>query len=193
MMKKDMLKLEVLLRVPGLILLGIILFTQTAHCQNWVEERTYVSEGAVIPRIDGLLTGHIKGNFGSFTWFQIQQGYAEAYGGATYSPKSWMQLALGVGIEEDKHPARIGSYIWMGKGPVSVLAVFEDGGSGFWYKVEATYQTKSKFAVGFLSERYHGTGPKMEFSVPRTALKLWCAPLIENGSVKPVLGVRWSL
>lgn len=191
--KKDVLRLEVLLRVPGLIILVVLLLVRAAYGQNWVEERTYVAGGMATPRIDGLLATPIKSQMGGFIWFQVQQGYSQAYGGLTYAPKSWLQVALGGGLEQDKHPARIGSYVWMGKAKISGLAVFEDGGSGFWYKVESNYQATPKLGIGMLSERYHGSGPKIEFSVPHTALKLWCAPLASGTSLRPVFGVRWSL
>ncbi len=178
--------------VPVLMVLALLLAGQ-AFGQNWVEERTYVAGGVATPRINGLLTRPVKGVLGSFVWFQVQESYSQAYAGATYSPKPWMQLALGAGLEEDKHPARIGSYVWAGKGPVSGLAVFEDGGSGFWWKAEANYQAKPRLGVGMLSEVYKGTGLKLEFSVPHTRLKLWFAPLWKDGAVRPLVGVRWSL
>ncbi len=175
------------------IVLAILAFAVLASAQNWVEERTYVSGGAATPRIDGLLTQSIKGNLGSFEWFQVQQGYSQAYAGATYSPKPWLQFALGGGLEEAKSPARLGSYIWMGKGKLSGLFVFEDGGSGIWFKTEANYQVFSKLGVGMLSERFKGTGLKFELSVPHTRLKAWFAPLFQNGKADPVVGVRYAL
>ena len=170
-----------------------LLLARAVLAQNWVEERTYVSQGVVTPRIDGLFTAPIKDRVGGFVWFQIQQSYSQAYGGATFSPKPWVQFALGAGLEEARHPARVGSYVWIGKAKLSSLTAFEDGGSGFWYKVETNYQAKKSMGVGMLSERDHGTGPKMEFSIPHTALKLWCAPLVSGKSLRPVFGVRWSL
>lgn len=170
-----------------------LLLVKAALAQNWVEERTYVSGGVATPRIDGLLTKTIKGELGGFCWFQTQATYSQAYCGPTYSPKPWIQLALGLGIETDKHPVRVGSYVWLGKAKLSGLAAFEDGGSGFWYKVETNYQIRKALGIGILSERYRGTGPKIEFSVPHTTLKLWVAPLADRRSFRPVIGVRWNL
>ena len=177
----------------AMIMVVVMLMAKAVAAQNWVEERTYVSGAAITPRIDGLLTKTIKGDVGGFCWFQIQAAYSQAYCGPTYSPKPWIQLALGSGIETDKHPARVGSYVWLGNAKLSGLATFEDGGSGFWYKVEANYQIRKALGLGMLSERYHGTGPKIEFSVPHTALKLWIAPLSDRRSFRPVIGIRWGL
>jgi hypothetical protein len=174
------------------VLVGLLL-ARAAFAQNWVEERTYISGGVATPRIDGLLTHPIKGGLGGFCWFQTQQAYSQAYCGPTYSPKPWIQFALGSGVETDKHPARVGSYVWLGKSKLSGLAAFEDGGSGFWYKVEANYQARKSLGVGMLSERFKGSGPKVELSLPHTGLKLWIAPLMGRHSFRPVIGVRWSL
>ncbi len=171
----------------------IFMLGKLAFGQSWVEERTYVTPQGATPRIDGLLTQPIKGQIGSFVWFQVQQGYSQAYGGATYSPKPWVQFALGAGLEEDKRPARIGSYVWIGKARLSALGVFEDGGSGFWHKAETNYQISKTLGVGSLSERFKGSGPKIEFSVPHTVLKLWFAPLVYKQTLRSVIGVRWSL
>jgi hypothetical protein len=175
-----------------IVTIGLLLI-RAALAQNWVEERTYVSGNTATPRIDGLITHPIKGELGGFCWFQTQATYSQAYCGPTYSPKSWIQFALGSGIETNKHPARIGSYVWLGKQKLACLAAFENGGSGFWYKAEANYQIRKALGLGMLSERYHGTGPKFELLIPHTALKLWVAPLVSASSLHPVFGVRWSL
>ncbi len=160
--------------------------------QNWVEERTYVVSGVASPRIDGLFARPLQNNFGTFVWFQVQQGYSQAYAGLTYAPKPWIQVAIGPGLEEDKHPMRIGSYVWMGKGKVSTLVAFEDGGSGFWWKSESNYQATKNFGLGHLYEHGKGSGPKVEFSIPHTRAKLWLVPSINRG-VQPLFGVRWNL
>jgi len=191
-MNKQTLKAGFVLKALAITMFVIVSAVQ-AFAQNWVEQRTYVSGGKAAPRIAGLLTRPVKGSLGSFVWFQVQEGYSQAYAGATYSPKPWVQFALGGGMEEARHPARLGSYVWAGKGLVTGLAVFEQGGSGFWWKVETNYQVRSALGIGTLSEAYKGTGPKLELSVPHTRLKLWVAPLWKHGSISPLIGVRCSL
>ena len=180
------------MRLVAYVIVGLVFLAKLAFSQNWVEEQTYVSGGVATPRIDGLFTRPVKGGLGSFVWFQVQQSYSQTYGGATYSPKPYVQLALGAGIESDKHPARVGSYVWLGKGAVSGLGVFEDGGSGFWYKVETNFQAAHRLGIGTYSDRLRGHGPKLEFLVPHTVLKVWLAPLVNDGSVRPLMGLRWS-
>jgi len=175
-----------------ILVIGLLLVKESS-AQNWVEERTYVTVRAATPRIDGLFTAKIKGSMGGFVWFQTQQGYSQAYGGGTFSPKPWLQLAIGAGLEDSKHPARVGSYVWLGKGKIYGLAAFEDGGSGFWYKLETNYQATKMLGIGSLSERFKGSGPKVELSIPSTTLKLWLAPLVDRCTFRPVIGVRWNL
>jgi hypothetical protein len=170
------------------IALAFVVVVGFVPAQNWVEAQAYGQTA----RVDGLFSGQFNKSFGSFAWMQQQKGYGQAYAGITYSPKTFVQLALGAGLEQDARPARVGSYVWLGKGKSSVLGVFEDGGSGFFYKVEANYQAVSRFGVGILSDRFRGHGPKAEFLVPHTPVKVWLASLWKDGSVSPLLGIRWS-
>ena len=174
------------------IVFTVLVFATLASAQGWVEERTYVSGVVATPQIDGLFNQSIKGGVGSFEWFQVSKGYSQAYAGATYSPKSWFQIALGGGLEQAKSPARLGSYVWLGKGKASGLFIFENGGSGKWYKTESNYQLLSKLGFGTYSERFKGIGPKLELKVPHTPFKVWLAPLVKSGKVETVIGVRYS-
>jgi len=192
-MKAQAWKGEMVLGLIAYLFVGLMFLASRACAQNWVEEQTYVNQGVVTPRIDGLFTKTVSKQWGSFAWLQVQQIYSQGYAGATYSPKPCLQFALGAGLEQDKHPARIGSYVYLCKGPVSGLTVFEGGGSGFWYKVETNYQATHRIGIGTLSERYRGHGPKFEYSVPHTPIKLWFAPLIIHNSISPLFGLRWNL
>jgi hypothetical protein len=166
------------------------------HGQSWIEERNYVQAGNVTCRIDGLLNGRIKPPFGWFAWGQSDKNYSESYAGMSYQPNVWLQVAVGGGVEENQHPVRVGSYVWFGRRGFSSIAVFEDGGSGFWYKVEANYNPRKRFGVGALSERFHGTGPRFEVVV-RTSHQdkargtVWIAPLVNGHSLDTVFGLRW--
>ena len=173
------------------ILFVIFLFATILSAQTWVEQRTFVSEGQATPRIDGLLTQGIKGKLGAFTWFQVQSGYSQAYGGLTYSPKPWLELAVGPGLEQAKNPARVGGFVWIGNRQASVLFIPEYGGSGFWCKVEANYQLTKKVGVGLLSERFKGTGPRLESAIRHLPIKVWAAPLFEKHRVNGLFGIRY--
>ena len=169
-----------------------VLFTTHLFGQTYLEQRTFVSEGRAVARVNGLVTGNITKKLGGFTWFQVQKGYSEAYGGPTYSPKPWLQLAIGVGIEEAKNPLRSGGFVWLGNSKSSVLFIPEYGGSGFWWKLEANHKLTKSFGVGFLTERFKGSGLRFEVNVPHTPLKLWAAPMSEKERTNLLFGIRWN-
>jgi hypothetical protein len=169
-------------------------FSTVIFAQNsfWVEERTSIQNGKVTPRVDGLINHDFKKKWGAFAWFQVQNGYSQSYGGATYSPKPWVQFALGAGIEEARNPARAGSYVWIGNKKNSALFIAEDGGSGFWYKVEALHTFTKYLSGGLLSERYKGTGPELRLKIPHTPISLWAAPMVERSRTNVLTGIRWA-
>jgi hypothetical protein len=198
-MKVTAFKAEVWFRVFVYILFALFMLAKSAFGQNWVEERTFVAGGVATERIDGLLTRPIRGKWGDFIWFQDQQGYAESYLGGTLSPKPCLQFALGAGLEEAKHPGRIGSYVWLGNKRNSVLFIAEDGGSGFWYKVEALHTFSPFLDGGFIEERFKGSGPEVKFGIPHTPFAIWGTPMIDRDPssrhfrTNILIGVRWSL
>ncbi|MCL5435784.1 MAG: hypothetical protein M1275_01765 [Patescibacteria group bacterium] len=190
-MKYSSTKAEIVLRAAALIL-GL-LFARNLFAQTWVEERTFVSPGQTTVRINGLVTGGVIKKFGGFVWFQTQKGYSEAYGGATYSPKPWLRLALGAGVEEAKNPARAGGFVWMGNSKQYLLFIPEYGGSGFWWKLEGSRKINKTVGVGFLTERLKGSGPRVEYAIPHTPLKVWAAPMFERKRMNALIGIRWTL
>jgi hypothetical protein len=168
-----------------------MLISCAALAQTWVEQRTFMSSGVVAPRIGALITAPVSGKFGAFTWLQVQNGYSESYGGLTYGPKPWLQLAGGAGIEESKSSGRIGGFVWMGNAKTSVLFIPEYGGSGLWWKAEVNHKPGKTVGVGIISERFKGTGPRFEYKIPHTQLLLWGAPMFERNRTNAVFGIRW--
>ncbi|OGE77901.1 MAG: hypothetical protein A2751_02550 [Candidatus Doudnabacteria bacterium RIFCSPHIGHO2_01_FULL_46_14] len=186
---------DVILALIGYIVgmsIVLLLNSATAHGQTvgWVEERSFFKEGQTIQRVDGLVNGTINERIGTFVWFQIDPGYAQAYGGLTWSPKPWVQFAGGPGLEQAKKSARVGGYVWLGKGKTAFLFVPEYGGSGFWAKAEFNQSVGKRFGIGAISERYKGTGPKAEVNISK--LKFWGAPLWQDGKINGLVGVRYK-
>ncbi len=173
-----------------ILIVVMMVFSELMFAQNWVEERTYISDGHATPRIDGLMTRPIKGRLGSFVWFQTQKGYSQTYAGATYSPKPWVQFALGGGLEEAKNPARVGGYVWLGNAKTSILFVPEYGGSGFWWKLEVNRKVNKSIGVGLITDPLTGSGPRVEYQIPKIRLTFWLAPLTRANTL---IGIRWSL
>jgi len=190
-----------------MIMAATTLLARAAFGQSWVEERTFVSDGQATPRMDALVSGSLAKKLGATAWFQVQKNYSETWLAATYSPKSWLQLGIGPGMEQYvasdtkkiKSSARIGSFAWVGNKRNSALFIAEDGGSGFWYKIEALHTFNRFFDAGFIEERYKGSGAELRFKIPHTPLAVWVAPMFSRYPASyrlhssTLIGVRWSL
>ncbi|TSA44758.1 hypothetical protein D4R52_03720 [bacterium] len=167
-------------------------FSAMAPAQSWVEERTYFYQGEAKARVNGLFTRNFSKKVGAFVWFQVASGYSQAYGGFTYSPKPWIQFAAGPGLEQAKNPARVGGYVWIGGKGNSLLLIAEYGGSGMWGKFEYNRKIGKYIGIGAMSERFKGTGPRVQVSISRTPITIWGAPLVYKGSAVGLLGIRVS-
>ncbi len=177
----------------AVLTLALFLVPVMASAQTWVEIRTYTAEGATTPRLDAWLSGSIADKLGSFGWLQADQTYAEAYAGLTFSPKNWLQFGAGAGIEQAPRPARFGSFLWAGNQRQSGLAIFEQGGSGPWWKAEYNYQLYAQLGVGLITERFKGSGIRLQVSLPKTPLTLWGAPLLHNGHLAGIVCFRMKM
>lgn len=180
------------MKIKVVLVVLVVLFAKnaTAQTMGWVEERMFIKDGQVIQRIDGLVNGSVKNNLGTFVWFQVDKSYAQGYAGLTFSPKPWIQFAGGAGIEQDKSPFRVGGYIWLSKDKISLLFIPEYGGSGFWAKMEFNQGIGKHVGFGLISERYKGTGPRVEISISK--FKLWAAPLWEKRRAAGLVGIRYK-
>ena len=161
--------------------------------QTWIETRVHVTEKSVTPRVNGWVSGNITPKLGLFAWFQVDKAYGESYGGMSFSPTPWLQFGVGGGIEQADNPARLGSFLWIGGKRQTVLAIYEHGGSGLWYKAEYNFALNDKVGVGLITERSKGTGPRLEMKIPRSPIIVWAAPLVNDGKIIGLIGVRLRL
>ena len=168
----------------------ILLFIPAVYAQNWVEERAFFSKSEATPRIDGLFTKGFGKKVDGFVWFQVAQNYSQAYGGILYTPKQWIQIAAGAGLEQAGNPGRIGGYIWVGKKRSSLLLIGEYGGSGLWGKLEYNYKINNMVGLGAISERFKGTGPRIQISIPHTPMTIWGSAMIYKSAPTALLGIR---
>jgi hypothetical protein len=173
-----------------LAILSLVLSGSAATAQTWVEQRTDVKTDQNTLRVDGWISGNITATVGTFAWFQVDENYAEAYAGPSFSPKPWLQFGAGAGVEQTAHPLRLGSFIWAGNQRVQFLFMGEGLGSGWWYKSECNWNASKKLGLGLMTERFKGTGPRIQYSMPHTPLTVWSAFLFEQGGNRALLGIR---
>lgn len=153
--------------------LAITVIPVHAQTSFWVENQVAISQGKLNPTIAGLLSHGFSKKIGVYDYFQVDEGYAQCYFGPTFSPASWLQVGWGVGMEEGSSKTRFGGFLYLGEGPYYLLAVKEGGGAGAWHKVEFNTALSPWFGIGFMTQAFRGVGPRIEFNVPKTPLKIW--------------------
>lgn len=184
---------NLLVAVVALVSLASPAFAQE-KTSFWVEEQNIVSDGGNSPWINGLVSHKLGEKLGTYVFFQVGEGWAQAYMGPTYSPKSWLQVGAGVGLEQADNPVRLGSFVWMGRGRYSLLAIYEDGGGGHWYKSEFNIKATGWLGAGAIVQHNLGVGPRVELNIPRTPVTIWGAPLYDwsTGRFNGTLAARVS-
>ncbi|HPI67464.1 MAG TPA: hypothetical protein PKZ16_02915 [bacterium] len=161
------------------VLAMILALVAVATAQNFVEVQSGLTKPAgsdlkVANQIDISVGGSLVGKIGWWGWALISQYWAEAYAGPSLAPTSWCQMGLAYGIQNGADPNRYGSFIWLGKGPISFIGFYE-AGNGYWHRQIANCQVWKTLGVGALNETVVGvgrrTGPRVEFSSKK--IKVW--------------------
>lgn len=118
--------------------------------------------------------------------------WTEGYAGVTFSPRTWITLGAGAGLEQDSNPWRLGGTLWMRTGKSSLFFIGEAGGSGKWYRAVLNHGFKN-FGIGAISQAFLGTGPRVEITVPGKPLTVWVSRLMGGGN-KPshVIGATFT-
>jgi hypothetical protein len=114
-----------------------------------------------------------------FTYFAlVNNTWAEAQIGLTYSPAKWISVGLSGGFEQNPELYRFGGSIWMGKGKASIIVLAEhgDGVDNYWYKSVAAYKLTDNFSLGAVAWRFHGIGPIVKLGIKKLDANLWLVP-----------------
>lgn len=114
-----------------------------------------------------LIQQPINNNLGLFGFGQVTEGWSQAYGGITYAPTTWLEVAAGTGTEQWTSRTRFGGWVWAGKGRFSILHLMEDGGSGAWHKTEFRLKATSNLTLGYVNRAFRGEGPLLEWKATK--------------------------
>ncbi|OGN07468.1 MAG: hypothetical protein A2669_01995 [Candidatus Yanofskybacteria bacterium RIFCSPHIGHO2_01_FULL_48_25b] len=133
---------------------------------------------------------------GAFIWAFSTPGFSEVYAGPVWYPTPNIELSFGVGIENADKPLRMGTaFLYLGA-EYTVFSAYENGGSGYWYKVTVTKKVAGRWSAGFHSRRFSPTGPLFEYR-PNGRYTIWTAfgPDIEprERPLKLVVGLNVGL
>ncbi len=140
----------------------------------------YTVNGTIQPDINVFtskaFSDSSKFSFTSFTL--VEQNWAEALVGISYSPTSWLNIGLSTGIEVNPALYRLAGSIWLGKDKSSLLFLWEkgDGNDNYWYKVTALHDVSKRVSLGAIAWRYHGIGPVVFYGVKKLDSKFWVMP-----------------
>ncbi len=148
------------------------------------------ASGELSPQVKIYLTYKGKNKLGFYCWGQASRSYSQVYCGPTYSPKGWFQVGFGAGLETAKKPVRSGGFVWTGKGRFSNLLVIEKGGSGLWYRNVSSAQVGKNVTLSFVTQRFSGTGGRIDLVVPTTKLSLSAEYQIPTSTSR--FGVRYN-
>ncbi len=116
---------------------------------------------------------------GFYNFALVNQFWAQAYGGIIYKPNSWLSVSVGAGLETNETPYRFNFSVYIMKPKYSIIQIYEYGGSGFWYNVQANYKISAKNSIGLIGKRYYGVGLNYEYSLPSFPLTLIIAPMYD--------------
>ena len=163
----------------------------------WIDGQTKTSKTDTTWQSQGLLLQPIGEKIGAFTFFQVfGGGGGQIYGGPTYSPTSWLQIGVGLGMEDvgpDDQNLRFGSFVYLSQDQYSLLGVYEDLGSGPFYLAQFNNKINERWGVGAMFQDGSGVGPRFQYNLKRD-LMIWGAPLYEwqTEDWNLLIGLRYS-
>lgn len=163
-------------KLAVILVISICSFVTVVSAQVSVFSKLSLESGKIAPTVTICGSRPISNKVG-FTYFGlVNQNWAEAQLGASYSPASFVQFGLSCGLEQNPSLFRAGGSLWFGINKTSFLALAEKG-SGFenyWYKITLSQKISEKISLGIRAWRYNGIGPLFEFK--HKSLKFWAMP-----------------
>jgi hypothetical protein len=136
-----------------------------APVSGFVESQVRINAGTTTQLNAALDHPLKKKGLSVATWALKGSDWSEAYVGLTKSLSSWASVTGQVGLEQNDKPWRIAGTLWMGNAKTSALLILEEGGSGAWHKAVVSRQINPKARLGFMSQRFVGTGVYAEANI----------------------------
>lgn len=134
---------------------------------DWMQVQNLVQNGQVTPTGVISITRSESRELGWFGCASIGPNYAEGYAGPTVTPRSWMQVGAGAGLEQGSRAVRLGAFAWIGAKGADLLFIAEDGGnSGRYLKLDASYRVMGVTSFGWYHDYFLGGGPSIKLTKP---------------------------
>jgi len=167
------------MKLKNFILMVLVLsLSLPLWCQvsGSLENENTIQDGRFSTQFQWWIQGNFNKKFGYFGWALVNKNWSEIYPGVFYQPTPWLQVGVGLGIEQDQSKPRLGTFVWAGKGKLYFLGFTEHWGSGFWFRAMAMYCPNDTLQIGLMSQHKLGIGPKIEFELYKP-FSLWVAVL----------------
>lgn len=166
------------------LFISVIMFSQVSVFTNY-------SEGKFNPCVTISGTKMISEKIGITYFSLVQEKWAEAQIGLSYSPAEWITFGLSGGLEQNEALYRTGAFLWLGKGKTSFIALLEKGNGvdNYWYKSTFSYNVSPNLNLGLMAWRFIGVGPIAKYKIKD--FSLWLLPTyeFENENFNLVFGV----
>lgn len=160
------------MRTILIVLAVMIIVVSLASGSGYVEIENRINGSVVTPNINIFSTRNITARASIFAFSLTSENYSEAYAGVSYNLRPWLNIGAGLGLETADSPWRVASSLWAGKGNTSLLVIYENGGSGYWYKAVVSHSVNQWFTIGVYMRRFIGVGPLLKVSIPNTLIPL---------------------
>ena len=159
----------------------------------WTEVQSTRSRGAAWNQVNAGLSGGGE-TLGYYALGQsLSTGYRQIYAGPKVNPTDWLEAGVALGVEETSASAwtRRAGYVWLGRDKISLLGVYENGGTGPWHKLVLNYKVTTDLSVGIQNQSFFGTGPRAEYAFNKH-LSLWGVVLKNETSTTTMMAVKFK-
>lgn len=178
-----------------------------------IELESKINSESITPRINLFATSSVTEKTSIFAFSLTSEGYCEAYAGVSYDIKPYLQMGAGLGLETVDEPWRITASLWIGtpeteaeesategtaaqdddRGKSSLVVIYENGGSGYWYKAVASYAINNWLTTGIYTKRFLGIGPLVKIPIPNMPVSISLVPAYDfefkNSNLMAVIAI----
>ncbi len=175
----------------AVLILQSLLFAAMARAGTFEFQAKQVGNAEVWKYTSTVAFGEKLSSHLGWTGFVLSSNtWSEAYVGPTYSPKSWLTVATCLGVEEDAQISRFAAWYYLSNGNWSLFHVMEDGGSGRWHKLLASYDF-GRGKVQYWDQDGLGRGPRLEVNLPgdKVQAKVYVSILWEGDQTNQAVGL----
>lgn len=179
-------KIKIFVMAIAMLLITLGVNAQNTDKNSWsVGGYVLAIDGQVIPTAEIYARHQFNDKWAIATFALVSNSWGEAFIGFEYSPTSWLVLGFSGGLEVNTSTYwRTLTTLLVLTDKVDFINFFEYGAGGInecLFESRLMYKPASWCSVGLVAKRFHGVGIRTDFSIPKTPLTLWVAPLYTQG------------